>query len=129
MFDGPAAAFIAIAPAFLTIFAGYALRQFRIMPSESWIGVNRLTFFVLAPLYVLDLVTNVDVSVAAAPRLTIALVCGVLLAAGGVVCLRPLLPDGPRFASLFQSVVRWNAMVLLAIAPQLMGREAAALLA
>ena len=119
----------AILPIFMMIMGGLALRESKIMPAESWGDVNRITFNVLAPMYVLDLVAKADISGAGVAKLSAALVLGVTIMALGALATRPLLKINPSYACVFQSAVRWNGVMILAAAPSLMGREGAAMLA
>lgn len=119
----------AIVPIFLTIVLGWSVRKLNVISPESWTGINRLTFYILAPLFLLHLITHADVSGAGVGHFILVLVTGVAISAGAVLCCKPFLRDEPSFASVFQASVRWNAVVMLAIAPSLFGTEGAALLA
>jgi hypothetical protein len=119
----------AILPIFLIIMAGLGLRESKIMPAESWTDVNRITFNVLAPMYVLDLVARADISGAGVAKLSAALVLGVVIMALGALATRPLLKRNEAYACVFQSAVRWNGVMILAAAPALMGPEGTAMLA
>lgn len=119
----------AVLPIFLIIITGLGLRESKIMPSETWTDVNRVTFNVLAPMYVLDLVARADISGAGVARLSTALVLGVFIMALGALATRPLLKRNESYACVFQAAVRWNGVMILAAAPALMGPEGAAMLA
>ncbi len=129
MIETFSASLAAVLPIFLIIITGLGLRETKIIPAESWADVNRITFNVLAPMYVLDLVSKADLSGAGVAKLSAALVLGVFIMALGALTTRPLLKRDHSYACVFQSGVRWNGVVILAAAPALMGHDGAAMLA
>ncbi|MET0544873.1 MAG: AEC family transporter [Caulobacterales bacterium] len=119
----------AITPIFLSILLGWAIRKLDIMPAGAWAGVNRLAFYVLAPMYLLHLITHADISGAGAGHFILVLMTGVVISALAALVIKPLLTRNSSFASVFQAAVRWNAIVLLAAAPSMFGADGASLLA
>jgi predicted permease len=113
---------LAIAPVFLIIMLGWAARQSRIVPDEAWAGVNKLAYNVLAPLFMLSTIAKADIAGAGAGIYIGALLTGALFGAAIALLIKPIAgSDMPAYSSVFQTAVRWNAMVLLSATPGLFG--------
>ena len=122
----------ALAPVFLLIVLGFALKRSLMRLETQWHGLERLTYYVLFP--ALLIVTLVKADLGAVP---IAGVGGALLLSAllmSLLCLglRPLLPakcaiDGPAFTSIFQGATRWQTYVALAVSLNLYGDRGLAL--
>lgn len=108
---------LAIAPVFLLIFLGYAVRARRLLADGFWEPAERLIYFVLFPALLVATLASAEFA-----DLDIAPMAGALVAAiaamGTVLFLaRPLLRlSGPAFTSVFQGVVRQNTYIGLAVA-------------
>jgi predicted permease len=108
---------LAIAPVFLLIFLGYAIRARRLLADGFWEPAERLIYFVLFPALLVATLASAEFA-----ELDIAPMAGALVAAiaamGAVLLLtRPLLRlSGPAFTSVFQGVVRQNTYIGLAVA-------------
>ena len=108
---------LAIAPVFLLIFLGYAIRARHLLADRFWEPAERLIYFVLFPALLVATLADAEFA-----DLDIAPMAGALVAAIGamvavLLLLRPLLSlSGPAYTSVFQGVVRQNTYIGLAVA-------------
>lgn len=108
---------LAIAPVFLLIFLGYAIRAWHLLTDGFWEPAERLIYFVLFPSLLVATLASAELA-----DLDIAPMAGALVAAIAVITavlflLRPLLRvSGPAFTSVFQGVTRQNTYIGLAVA-------------
>lgn len=121
---------LAVAPIFLLIMLGWALRRMDFPASGFWPMAEALTYYVLFPALLLDTCSRAAPGGAPVGRMALALVlavCGlcVLLTAAR----RLVHPDGPAFTSVLQGAIRPNTYVGLAAASALLGREGLSLAA
>lgn len=111
----------ALAPVFLLILLGWAVRAARIFPADAIGAVNRFGYFVLYPAFLFTTISSASVASGEAVRF----VFGVLLAFLGVVALmlalKPLFRDGPGYTSVFQGATRWNGFAILAAGNEIFG--------
>jgi len=123
--------FGALAPVFLVIVLGCALKQWLMKLETQWHGLERLTYYVLFPALLIETLGQADLV-----SVPIAGVGGALLLSAlavSVLCLamRPLLAargiDGPAFTSIFQGATRWQTYVALAVSGNLYGNRGLAL--
>jgi len=115
---------LSIAPVFLLIFLGYAIRALGLLADGFWEPAERLIYFVLFPALLIATLASAELS-----NLDIAPMAGALVAAIAVLVavlllLRPLLRlPGPTFTSVFQGVVRQNTYIGLAVAAAVFGHR------
>jgi malonate transporter and related proteins len=108
---------LAIAPVFLLIFTGYAVRARHLLADGFWEPAERLIYFVLFPALLVATLADAEFA-----DLDIAPMAGALVVAIGtmvavLLMLRPLLGvSGPAYTSIFQGVVRQNTYIGLAVA-------------
>ncbi|MCW5725648.1 MAG: AEC family transporter [Maricaulaceae bacterium] len=121
----------ALVPIGALIALGWALRRSNLVPENLWGGVSRLSYIALMPAFLFSVISRADYSELTAGAFMIAAVLGFAAMGALALALKPLLPrlDGPAFTSLFQGAVRWNGIVILAIAAEAFGLEGAALVA
>jgi predicted permease len=121
----------ALAPVFLLIVLGFALKKGLMRLDTQWHGLERLTYYVLFPALLIETLIKADLS-----KVPIAGVGGALLLSAllmSLLCLglRPLLSrlavDGPAFTSIFQGAIRWQTFVALAVSANLYGDTGLAL--
>lgn len=119
--------FVALAPVFLAILAGWSARLTKVVPEAAWAGVNRLAYMILAPVFMFTEIVRADLSFA---QLSFAAAGVLSFIAMGVLgfALLPIAP-GPVFASAHQGTIRWNTFVILAAAAAAFGPEGSALVA
>lgn len=128
------AIFESILPIFLAIMAGAMLRRTRIMDEGGWRGLEQIGYWVLYPVLLFLTVLKADFSVLALDSMMAALLGTVLLVAFLVMLTWPIFRGGSlstraEFSSIFQTAVRWNGFVALAVAQKLYPPEAAAVVA
>jgi len=115
----------ALAPTFLLILLGYALRRSEFVTTAFWVSAEKLTYFILFPsLLVANLaearLAGLPVAaIAGAHGLAILAVATAAAIAAGLGWRARL--GGPAFTSLFQSLIRPNTYVGLAAAAGLFG--------
>jgi malonate transporter and related proteins len=115
----------ALLPVFLLIVLGFILKRTLIRPETQWHGLERLTYYVLFPVLLVQTLVKADLT-----KVPVAGVGGALLLAVlamSLLCLAPwpLLArasvDGPAFTSIFQGATRWQTYVALAVSGNLFG--------
>jgi malonate transporter len=121
----------ALLPVFLLIVLGFILKRTLIKPETQWHGLERLTYYVLFPVLLIQTLVKADLT-----RVPIGGVGGALFLSAlamSLLCLalRPLLVrrgiDGPAFTSIFQGATRWQTYVALAVSGNLLGEVGLAL--
>jgi malonate transporter len=121
----------ALLPVFLLIVLGFILKRTLMRLETQWHGLERLTYYVLFPMLLIQTLVKADLS-----KVPVAGVGGALLLAAlvmSLLCLaiRPLLArldiDGPAFTSIFQGATRWQTYVALAVSSNLYGDTGLAL--
>lgn len=133
---GPAmlAVFESSFPIFLLIFVGMALRRTPLVDEAGWPGMEQLTYWFLYPALLFVTVLNADFTGLALDRMLVSLLLGL----GAMIALslamwwpvRTLgLASAREFGSMFQSSIRWNGFMALAIAQSLFGSAGAAVVA
>src|SRR5437588_7630992 len=115
----------------LLIVLGFILKRTLIRPETQWHGLERLTYYVLFPMLLIQTLVKADLS-----RVPVAGVGGALLLSAlamSLLCLalRPALArldiDGPAFTSIFQGATRWQTYVALSVAANMFGDAGLAL--
>ncbi|MET4208296.1 AEC family transporter [Bradyrhizobium sp. LA2.1] len=115
----------ALLPVFILIVLGIVLRRTLMRLDTQWHGLERLTYFVLFPMLLIQTLVKADLS-----RVPVAGVGGALLLsvlAMSLLCLalRPALArfdiDGPAFTSIFQGATRWQTYVALSVSANMFG--------
>ena len=121
----------ALLPVFLLIVLGFVLKRSLMRLETQWHGLERLTYYVLFPVLLIQTLVKADLS-----SVPVAGVGGALLLSAlamSLLCLglRPLLSrlgiDGPAFTSIFQGATRWQTYVALAVSGNLHGEIGLAL--
>ena len=109
----------ALLPVFFLIVLGFILKRTLIRPEAQWHGLERLTYYVLFPLLLIQTLVRADLT-----KVPVAGVGGALLLSAlamSLLCLalRPALArldiDGPAFSSIFQGATRWQTYVGLSV--------------
>jgi predicted permease len=126
-----AAVIAALLPVFILIVLGAILRRSLMRLETQWHGLERLTYYVLFPMLLIQTLVKADLS-----RVPVAGVGGALLLsvlAMSLLCLalRPALSrlaiGGPAFTSIFQGATRWQTYVALSVSANLYGEVGLAL--
>lgn len=115
----------ALLPVFILIVLGVVLKHSLMRLDTQWHGLERLTYFVLFPMLLIQTLVKADLS-----KVPVASVGGALLLSAlamSVLCLalRPALArldiDGPAFTSIFQGATRWQTYVALSVSANMFG--------
>ena len=121
----------ALLPVFLLIVLGFILKRTLIRPETQWHGLERLTYYVLLPLFLIQTLVKADLSTVPVGGVGGALLLSALAMSLLCLALRPLLAraavDGPAFTSIFQGATRWQTYVALAVSGSLFGNPGLAL--
>lgn len=122
----------ALAPVFLLIVLGFALKRSLMRLETQWHGLERLTYYVLFPALLIETLVRADLGAVPIASVGGALLLSTLLMSLLCLALRPLLSakgaiDGPAFTSIFQGATRWQTYVALAVSLNLYGDRGLAL--
>ena len=121
----------ALLPVFLLIVLGFVLKRTLIRPETQWHGLERLTYYVLLPVFLIQTLVKADLSTVPVGGVGGALLLSTLATSLVCLALRPLLArravDGPAFTSIFQGATRWQTYVALAVSGSLFGNLGLAL--
>src|SRR4029079_15803591 len=115
----------ALLPVFILIVLGVVLRRTLMRLDTQWHGLERLTYYVLFPMLLVQTLVKADLSKVPVASVGRALLLSLLLMSLLCLALRPLLArfsvDGPAFTSIFQGATRWQTYVALAVSGSLYG--------
>jgi len=121
----------ALLPVFLLIVLGFILKRSLMRLETQWHGLERLTYYVLFPMLLVQTLVKADLSRVPVAGVGGALLLSALLMSMLCLALRPLLArcdvDGPAFTSIFQGATRWQTYVALAVSGNLYGDAGLAL--
>lgn len=121
----------ALLPVFLLIVLGFVLKRTLIQPDTQWHGLERLTYYVLFPVLLIQTLVKADLTKTPIGGVGGALFLSALVMSLLCLALRPLLArggiDGPAFTSIFQGATRWQTYVALAVSGNLHGESGLAL--
>jgi malonate transporter and related proteins len=121
----------ALLPVFLLIVLGFVLKQTLIKPETQWVGLERLTYYVLLPLFLIQTLVKADLSTVPVGGVGGALLLSALAISLLCLALHPLLArasvDGPAFTSIFQGATRWQTYVALSVSGSLFGNPGLAI--
>lgn len=121
----------ALLPVFLLIVLGAVLKRTLMRLETQWHGLERLTYYVLFPMLLIQTLVKADLS-----SVPVAGVGGALMLAAlavSLICLalwplfRRMNVDGPAFTSIFQGAIRWQTYVALSVSRNLFGAAGLAL--
>ncbi|MEH0072983.1 AEC family transporter [Pannonibacter sp. Pt2] len=124
----------ALLPVILVIACGYGVARAGLITGDQWRGIERLAYYVLFPAVLFRTIETVDFSKLPTFGMGFSLVGAILTLAALLLVIRLPLErilgiTGPRFTSIFQGTLRWNAMIALAIAGNVVGEDGLAMLA
>lgn len=113
---------LSLAPIFLLILLGYAIRKKKIIDDAFWMPAERITYYVFFPSLLISNIARVDLDFLALGPMIGAVVSGILIVGGFVIALRPYITvPNPTFSSIFQGSIRPNSYVGIAAAVALFG--------
>ncbi|MEK9282478.1 MULTISPECIES: AEC family transporter [unclassified Bradyrhizobium] len=115
----------ALLPVFILIVLGVVLKR-TLMPLDTqWHGLERLTYFVLFPMLLIQTLVRADLGKVPVAGVGGALLLSVLTMSLLCLALRPALArlqiDGPAFSSIFQGATRWQTYVALSVSANMFG--------
>ena len=128
------AIFASILPIFALIVVGVALKRVHLMDDAGWRGLDRLGFYVLYPTLLFVSIVKADfsgirVSVVMTAMIAAWLVVGFALQLTSGVLIRAGAIVRSQYSSIFQTTMRWNGFVALAVAQELFGQSSIAIVA
>lgn len=119
---------LGVLPVFAMIALGWGLKASKFIPEASWPPIERLTYFVFYPGFLMPAVWKADFGSLSAGPLGIATVGAIVLVSLAVLAAKPLLRlSDPSYTSVFQGSLRWNTFVFLPLAALVFGPEGAGL--
>lgn len=123
-----------ILPIFLLIVAGNLLRRLPIVDDAAWPGLEKLGYWFLYPALLFITILNADFSGLSLDSMLAALILGILLMGALTLASWPLLraagwASAAEYSSIFQTSVRWNGFMALAIAERIFPATGAAVVA
>ena len=111
-----------VVPVFAMIALGWGLKWRAFLDDDGWRAVERLTYFVFYPAFLIPAVWRADFAGGAAGPVALGTVGAAMVVAGMTVLAKPALKIGdPAFTSVFQGVIRWNGFVFLPVAGAVFG--------
>ena len=128
------ATFESILPIFLLIIAGNLLRRSPLIDKSAWNGLEQLGFWFLYPALLFASILRADFSGLSLGPLIIALMAALFLGMAGMLALWPAfraagLIARSEYSTVFQTALRWNGFMALAIAEKLFPPEGVAVVA
>jgi malonate transporter and related proteins len=120
----------ALLPVFLLIVLGAVLKRTLMRLETQWHGLERLTYYVLFPMLLIQTLVKADLSTVPVAGVGGALMLSSLSVSLLCLALWPLFRraiDGPAFTSVFQGAIRWQTYVALSVSRNLFGADGLAL--
>ena len=115
----------ALLPVFILIVLGVVLKHSLMRPDTQWDGLERLTYYVLFPMLLIQTLVKADLTKVPVAGVGGALFLSALAISLLCLALRPALSrldiDGPAFSSIFQGATRWQTYVALSVSANLYG--------
>lgn len=119
---------LGVLPVFAMIALGWGLKASKFIPEPSWPPIERITYFVFYPGFLMPAVWQADFSALSAGPLAIATVGAMAVVALAALAAKPLLRlSDPSYTSVFQGCLRWNTFVFLPLVAVVYGPEGASL--
>jgi malonate transporter and related proteins len=126
--------FASILPIFLLIMAGYLIKRTGLMEDTGWRGLDQLSFFVLYPVLLFVSIIKADFSTIAVFDILAVisgswLIVGLAVAVLGPVLIRTKMIESSQYSSVFQTTIRWNGFIALAVSDRMFGAQSTAVVA
>lgn len=118
------AIFESILPIFLLIVVGNLLRRAPLMQDSAWLGLEQISYWVLYPTLLFTSILNADFTGLELDAMLGALLFSILLLSAMVLATWPAWRrsgaiTAGEFSSVFQTSLRWNAFIALAVAQKI----------
>lgn len=121
---------LALAPIFILIVIGHALKRWRFLPDAFWAPAEKLTYFVTFPALLAHSLARADLAGLAWEAVAVGMIAATLAVAALAVAARRAMGGTPEaFTSAFQGAVRPNTYIGLAGASSLFGADGVTLTA
>jgi predicted permease len=121
---------LGVTPVFAILALGWGLKVRGFLPEEGWGPVERLTYFVFYPGFLIPTMWGADFSGRGVAIAGIAAVLSVLVIGGLGLAARPLITlNGPSYSSVFQGIIRWNGFVFIPVVRAVFGEQGLAIAA
>lgn len=121
---------LTLAPVFLVIALGHAVRRTDRLPDAFWTGAERLVYWGLFPCLLFRKTATAPLDAIALGPIAVVALGGIAAAAAAALAVRPLLRREPAaFGSVFQASIRMNVYIGLAVCAGLAGALGEALAA
>ena len=126
--------FESILPIFLVIVLGNLLRRAPLIDQGGWLGFEQISYWVLYPTLLFATILYADFSDLRLDAMLVALLLSIGVMAALVLALWPLwarrgAATRGEFSSIFQTALRWNGFVALAVAQKIFPPAGAAVVA
>lgn len=122
--------FESILPIFLLIVLGNGLRRTPIISDQGWRGLEQINYWLLYPALLFGTILNADFGGLEIGAMLAALLLTILGGAAIVLSTRRLWrATGPEFSSMFQTALRWNGFVAIAVSRKMFPPEGTAVVA
>ncbi len=126
--------FESILPIFLLIVLGNVLRRLPLMDAHGWAGLDQVSYWVLYPTLLFATVLHADFGSLRLDALLVSLLLTIAIMAVLTLATWPLWrasgrATAPEFSSMFQTSLRWNGFIALAVAQKIFPPEGAAVVA
>jgi predicted permease len=118
----------ALLPIIMLIILGFILKRIRFLPEDTWLGIEKLTYFILFPALLIN--TLAKQSLTGIPWSSILSIVAItlLISALLMIFLRKILSESnATFTSIFQGGIRFNTYIMLAVAQSLYGASGLAM--
>lgn len=113
---------LSILPVIALVALGYAARNWRIIAPQNWPGVEQLGFRLMFPAILLTSIYRSDLSLGRlGPYVLTVSLAFLAIGLSSFALRRPLRLPNPRLTSFFQSAMRFNSLLVLAVAAQALG--------
>ncbi|WP_299848079.1 AEC family transporter [uncultured Paracoccus sp.] len=116
---------LSILPVIALVALGYGARRWNIIAPSNWPGVEQLGFRLMFPAILLTSIYRSDLSLGrVGPYVLATSLAFLAIGVSSFVLRRPLGLSNPRLTSFFQSAMRFNSLLVLAVAAQGLGPAA-----
>lgn len=113
---------LSILPVIALVALGYGARRANIIAPQNWPGVEQLGFRLMFPAILLTSIYRSDLSLGrVGPYVLAVSLAFAVIGLTTFVLRRPLRLSNPRLTSFFQSAMRFNSLLVLAVAAQGLG--------
>jgi len=119
---------LGVLPVFAVIALGWGLKASKFITEDHWPAIERITYFVFYPGFLMPAVWKADFSALSAGPLAIGTIGGMATVALAVLLAKPLIRiPNAAYTSVFQGSLRWNTFVFLPLVAVVYGPEGAGL--